>query len=683
MAKHYNNWKIQLDNQDIAWVTIDKADTTTNVLSAEILNEFSDIVSDLTATPPKGVVLLSGKESGFIAGADVKEFTKLDDEESALELIQKAHDIFNRFEKLSCPTVALIHGYCLGGGLELALACKYRVADDDPKTKLGLPEVKLGIHPGFGGTLRSIRAMGAMAAMNLMLTGRNLNSRSAKQQGLIDFAIPRRHFVNAAKSIINNPPAKKSVSLINMIASYKHVRPLLAKILIKKVAAKAPRTHYPAPYALIELWVQHYDNPKAMLAKEARSVANLIVSRSTQNLIRVFLLQEQLKGLGRVDDFNPKHVHVIGGGVMGGDIAAWCAYSGFTVTIQDNKKEALAAVVKRAYTLFKRRLKINRLITDAMDRLIPDPKGNGLKRADIIIEAIFEDAEVKKNLFQSIEGIVKPDAILATNTSSIPLDEINITLKHPERLVGLHFFNPVALMPLVEIVKSPTTDFNVSNKAAAFTRKINKLPLPVTSTPGFLVNRVLMPYLMEAVVLVEENVPISVIDKAATDYGMPMGPIELADTVGLDICLHVAENLSKDMDIEVPDRLKAMVDSGKLGKKSGQGFYSFKNGKPVKSTPDKDYTPPVDIQDRLILRMLNEAVACLRDHVVETSDQADAGIIFGTGFAPFRGGPFNYIQHRGSAQLCKMLEHLKQRYGPIFAADKGWEQLNKNTRNKS
>jgi len=675
MTEKYKNWNVTRDNHDIAWLAIDKADSSTNVLSAEILSELESIISELMASPPKGVALLSNKSSGFIAGADVKEFTQLASEESALQVIQRAHKIFNDFENLPCPTVAMIHGFCMGGGMELALACKYRIADDDPKTKLGLPEVKLGIHPGFGGSVRSIRAMGAMAAMNFMLSGRNLNSRAAKKQGLIDFAVPKRHFVNAAISIINKPPTKKPLSIINRLASYKHIRPLLAKIMTKKVTARAPRTHYPAPYALIDLWVQHYDNPDEMLEKEAQSVSRLIVSRTAQNLIRVFMLQEQLKGLGRLDGYTPQHVHVIGGGVMGGDIAAWCAFSGFTVTIQDQKKEALANVVKRAYALYKKRLKINRLITDAMDRLIPDPKGHGLKRADIVIEAIFEDADVKKNLFKSIETTVKTDAVLATNTSSIPLDEINVALNNPERLVGLHFFNPVAMMPLVEIVKSPTTDETIASKAAAFTRKINKLPLPVTSTPGFLVNRILMPYLMEAVVLAEEGVPLSIIDDAATDFGMPMGPVELADTVGLDICLHVAENLAKSMDMEVPVKLKEMVKSGKLGKKSGRGFYTFKNGKPIKDKPGKDYTAPVDVQDRLILRLLNEATACLRDKVIETTEQADAGIIFGTGFAPFRGGPFNYIQHRGTAQLLKMLEHLQQRYGPRFVADKGWGML--------
>ena len=671
----YQHWKVERDTSGIAWLHLDKAEASANVLSSEVINEFATILDELETQSPTGIVILSDKESGFIAGADVNEFTKLPTEEEALALIRKGHGIFNKLEAFKCPTIALIHGFCLGGGLELALACRYRVADTDPKTRLGLPEVKLGIHPGFGGSARAIRTMGALAAMDIMLSGRTLNTRAAKAAGLVDFAVAKRHFVNAARSIVSKPPQKKPLAPWKKLLSVKQVRPLVAKLLTRKVAAKAPRAHYPAPYALIELWVNYYDSFDGMLDQEARSVARLIVGRTAQNLIRVFQLQEDLKNLGRYKDFNPTHVHVIGGGVMGGDIAAWCAYRGFTVTIQDRKHEALANVIKRAHTLYKKRLKDRLLITAAMDRLIPDPKGNGLRRADVVIEAIFEDVKVKQDLFSSIESIVKPDAILATNTSSIPLDEINTALQQPARLVGLHFFNPVAMMPLVEIVQSTTTDTVVAQKAAAFARKIDRLPLPVTSTPGFLVNRILMPYLMEAVVLTQENIPLGTIDSAATDFGMPMGPIELADTVGLDICLHVAENLSKQMDMEVPEILKKMVEKGNLGKKTGRGFYEFKDGKPIKSAPPKDYTPPVDIQDRLILRFVNEAVACLRDKVVDTADHADAGIIFGTGFAPFRGGPFNYIRNRGSAQLVKMLEHLQQRYGPRFKANSGWEQL--------
>ncbi|MDH5178529.1 MAG: 3-hydroxyacyl-CoA dehydrogenase NAD-binding domain-containing protein [Gammaproteobacteria bacterium] len=673
--KNYKHWRVEHDNEGIAWLHIDKADAGTNVLSREVLEELEDIIGGLTQTSPKGVVILSDKDSGFIAGADVKEFTKIESEDQALQAVRRGHSVFNALEALPCPTVALIHGFCLGGGLELALACRYRVADDDPGCKLGLPEVKLGIHPGFGGTVRMIKLVGPLNGLDAMLTGRNLSARAAKKIGLVNYAVPKRHHLSAARSLIKEPPKPHKLPWWTAILNHRQVRPLLGKYMAKQVAKKAARSHYPAPYAIIDLWVRCFDDPGYMLNEEINSIAELIVGKTAQNLIRVFMLNERLKSLGRSEDYDPKHVHVIGGGVMGGDIAIWCALQGFKVTLQDQKMETLAKVVQRAFKLYQKKLKDRRAIRAALDRLVPDIKGDGIPWADIVIEAIFEDAEVKRNLFAGIEPKLKKDTIIATNTSSIPLDELNTVLKKPERLVGLHFFNPVAMMPLVEIVHSEKTSDKVSQMAAAFTRRINKLPLPVTSTPGFLVNRVLMPYLMEAVNLVEENVPMALIDKEALAYGMPMGPIELADTVGLDICLKVAEILSEHMDIAVPERLKKMVEKGQLGKKSGKGFYVFKNGKPVKPPIPKNYTAPTDVQDRLILRMINEAVACLRDGVVDDAELADAGIIFGTGFAPFRGGPFHYIESRGKDQVVKLLEQLEHRYGPRFAADKGWKDL--------
>ena len=412
-----------------------------------------------------------------------------------------------------------------------------------------------------------------------------------------------------------------------------------------------------------------------MLQEEAASVARLITGKTAQNLIRVFMLQEQLKGLGRMDGYLPRHVHVVGGGIMGGDIAAWCAMQGLNVTIQDQRHESLAAALKRAYGLYKKRLKQTRRINAAMDRLMPDINGHGLVKADIVIEAIFEDVEVKRQLFREIEPKLKAEALIATNTSSIPLEQLTEALNKPERLVGLHFFNPVAMMPLVEIVYGKQTSDDSRDKASAFAKTISRLPLPVTSTPGFLVNRVLMPYLIEAVILADEGVPLKAIDQSATDFGMPMGPIELADTVGLDICLHVAEILSQHMDIDVPKVLQDKVSRNQLGKKTGSGFYKFKKGKPVKPNVEKDYTAPTDLQDRMIMRMLNEVVACLRDGVVENGDLSDAGIIFGTGFAPFRGGPVNYIHDRGAQQLEKVLENLTHRYGERFQPDSGWGAL--------
>jgi len=672
MTTKFIHWNYLLDAENIAWLTLDKASSSTNTLDAEVLQELDKLLNTAHHDMPAAMVIQSGKASGFIVGADIKEFTKLTTEAGALQLIRNAHDVFNRLSALPFPTIALIHGYCLGGGLELALACRYRIAANDPKTRLGLPEVKLGIHPGFGGTLRSLQLIGAPTAMDMMLTGRALSSRTAKKIGLIDYSVPHRHLKNAVRGLVKTPPKAKKHAWWLQLLNHKRLRPWLARYLEKKVAKRAPRAHYPSPYALIDLWVRFFDSPQLMLEEEAASVARLVVGKTAQNLIRVFMLQEQLKSSGQLKDYSPQRVHVIGGGVMGGDIAIWCALKGCIVTLQDQKNETLARVMKRAFGLFSKRLKDRLLIQAAMDRLIPDIKGNGVPRADIIIEAIFEDAEVKRQLFKSIEPQMKATAILATNTSSIPLQELATILARPERLVGLHFFNPVDKMPLIEIVHSPQTDALVKNQAATFARRIDRLPLAVTSSPGFLVNRVLMPYLMEAVYLADEGIPLKVIDDAALEFGMPMGPIELADTVGLDICLKVAEILAKDMSIIIPEQLTRLVEKGHLGKKTGKGFYEFKGGKIIKPAIAKDYTPPTDICDRLILRLLNEAIACLHDGVVENSDFGDAGIIFGTGFAPFRGGPFHYINDRGQEQVLKILSTLEQRYGERFKKANGW-----------
>jgi len=671
----YKHWKVVTDDEGIVWLHIDKADTSTNVLSHDVLDELEQELNNLNSKPPRAVIFLSNKKNGFIAGADVKEFSQLETEHVALTLIKRGQHIMNMIERLPCPTVALIHGFCLGGGFELALACRYRIADNDAKTKIGLPEIKLGIHPGFGGAVRSIKIAGPMTAMNLMLTGRAISAGAAKKLGLIHYAVPRRHFETAAKSIIKTSPPKHKIAWWASLANHKLARPWVKKILIKQVAKKAQRAHYPAPYALIDLWESYADDYQRFLEEEAISVSQLMVTKTAQNLVRVFSLQEKMKAYSQVEDYHPKHIHVIGGGVMGGDIAIWCALQGYTVTIQDREHKTLATVIQRAHKLYKKKLKKRLLIIEALDRLVPDMKGHGLAQADVVIEAIFEDAEVKRQLFKEIEPKLKSECMIATNTSSIPLEELSPALKDATRLVGLHFFNPVAQMPLVEIVRCKTTSEETMQRAASITKSIRRLPLPVKSSPGFLVNRILMPYLMEAVVLAEEGVPLKAIDDAATDFGMPMGPIELADTVGLDICLKVAENLSQNMEIGVPERLRQLVNKKHLGKKTGKGFYSFKKGKPIKTNLSKDFTPPTDLTDRLILRLINEAVACLRDNVVDSIDMVDAGVIFGTGFAPFRGGPMCYADNRGIEQLIKLLENLDGRYGNRFKPDEGWPNL--------
>jgi 3-hydroxyacyl-CoA dehydrogenase/enoyl-CoA hydratase/3-hydroxybutyryl-CoA epimerase len=525
--------------------------------------------------------------------------------------------------------------------------------------------------------MRLTRLIGAPAAMDLMLSGRTVNARAAKKMGIVDKITAQRHLKRAAKMLISRCPGKSRPGKLVSLANFAVARPLLAKYLRKQVAKRAPEAHYPAPYALIDLWEKHGGDERSMLMEEAVSVAGLITEGTAQNLVRVFLLQERLKSLGKGVDFQPKHVHVIGAGIMGGYIAAWCAFKGMTVTLQDREPKFIAPAIKRAHALFKKRLKVPYLVQAAKDRLIPDQQGLGVKNADVIIEAIIENKQAKQDLFSQIEPLLKPETIFATNTSSIPLDELSETLQQPDRLVGIHFFNPVAKMQLVEIVEGNNTSEENKNKAAKFCRCIDRLPLPVKSSPGFLVNRILMPYLMEAVNLLEEGVPGQVIDKAATDFGMPMGPIFLADTVGLDICLSVAEILGAALGLSVPDKLRKKVEAGDLGVKSGQGFYRYQNGKQVKNktAPDSSSEQSEDIADRLVLQMLNESIACLREGVIEDNDLVDVGMIFGTGFAPFLGGPMHYMEQRGRQVIIDRLKELEGQYGERFVADAGWETV--------
>ena len=664
-----------IDADNVAWLHFDKRGTSTNVLSAPVLEAFYEALLDLVERAPRGLVLLSDKPNGFIAGADVREFARLENHDQALAAIQRGQEVFDRLAALPFPTVALIHGFCLGGGLEMALACRYRIARDDPATRLGLPEVRLGIHPGFGGTVRLTPMIGALHAMELMLSGRSVDGRTARRMGFVDFALPERHLKDAARNLILDPPFTHRATRLQQLSNHAWVRPTLARLFRRQVAKKARPDHYPAPYALIDVWQDHGDQARGMMHAEAESVADLIVGPTAQNLIRAFLLQENLKSLGRDIDYKPQRLHVVGAGMMGGDIAAWCALRGMQVTLSDQSPERIAPAVGRAAALFKKRLKRPRAVQEAMDRLMPDHRGRGVEHADVVIEAIFEDADAKRELYRQLEPRMQADALLATNTSSIPLQELRTALDRPARLVGLHFFNPVAKMQLVEVVSDDQTDSDCVTRAIGFTRRIDRLPLPVTSTPGFLVNRILMPYLLEAVELETEGVPVEEIDRQALEFGMPMGPVELADTVGLDICLHVADILSAHFDTHVPQRLRELVRQGHLGRKTGRGFYHYKKGKPAKKKAAHGTQGDRDIIDRMMLRMLNEVVACLREGVVGDADRLDGGMIYGTGFAPFRGGPLHYIRTVGEDTLYHRLQQFEQRLGPRFSPDTGWDKV--------
>ena len=665
------DWQSHCDDDGILWLILDKQNTDTNVLSVSVLEQLDSLLDELGSNPPKAIIFRSGKAKGFIAGADVNEFLEVTSTQEALIMIKRGQTLFSRIEALPWPTVALIEGFCMGGGTELALACDYRVALDDAGTRIGLPEVKLGIHPAYGGVVRATSMINPLNSLEIMLSGRALTARAARAIGLVDAAQPRRQIERAARTIALSHPPRQSMPLIGKILSLPGIRNLLAAYMKKQVEKKAPRQHYPAPYAILDVWAGYYGDIKRMMEEEANSVARLIQGDKVRNLIRVFFLQTRLKGLGDKKSFNPQHVHVIGAGTMGGDIAAWCAFRGFTVTLQDREAKYLGNAFKRAHQLFGKRLKTTQDRNAALDRMIPDINGDGVTRADVVIEAIFEDIDAKQAIYKDIEAQMKPGAVLATNTSSIPLETLATVLKEPNRLVGIHFFNPVAMMPLVEIVRTASSSEETVQNAVAFTQHIGKLPLPVKSSPGFLVNRILMPYLVEAFTLYDEGIAPEAIDKAATDFGMPMGPVELADTVGLDICQSVAQNLSAAYGIDVPAGLNKFVDSKQLGKKSGRGFYHYKKGKPVRDK-NADLGDQQVIQKRLVFRLLNEAAACLQEQIVDDKDLLDAGIIFGTGFAPFRGGPMQHSLQEGTESLIAAMTDYESKFGERFKPVDGW-----------
>jgi 3-hydroxyacyl-CoA dehydrogenase/enoyl-CoA hydratase/3-hydroxybutyryl-CoA epimerase len=674
---NFKHWRLETDADKVLWIHLDKADSATNTLSEEVLGELDQLLTRVTEQRPAGAIFLSDKANGFIAGADIKLIERLNSVDDPEAEVRTSQALFDRIEGLPFPTCAAIHGFCLGGGLELALACDYRVADEDPSTRLGLPEVMLGVHPGWGGTVRLPRLIGAIEALPLMLQGKTVVAKKAQKLGLVDYAVARRQLLPAAKRTVLEQPRRRTPDWKGNLTNQPWLRKPLAWKMREEVGKKARPEHYPAPYAIIDLWEKNTGSDRDKLAAEAHSFVQLAKTEASQNLIRVFFLQERMKELGKGGDFRPKRVHVVGAGTMGGDIAAWCASRGMTVTLQDREPKFVAPAIKRAGKLFEKTLRDQRLVTAALDRLVPDIEGLGVTKADVIIEAVPERLELKQQVLKGLEARMKPQAVLATNTSSIPLDEIAAGLAEPEKLVGIHFFNPVAKMQLVEVVTGPQTAETEKQNATAFVTAIGRLPLPVKSSPGFLVNRVLTPYLMEAVMLIGEGVSPTAIDEAAERFGMPMGPVELADTVGLDICLHVGEILAEHLGGEPADAepLRKKVAAGELGRKSGRGFYEYKDGKPVKPKPEAGNVDFDELADRMVYRMINEAVACLREGVVADADLLDAGMIFGTGFAPFRGGPLNYVKRRSVEASLHRLQELESRYGSRFTPDAGWDQL--------
>ncbi len=627
---NYIHWHIRKDTQHIVWAGLERRAKSVNTIDETVLNELNDIIEN-NSQGIKGIILYSLQKKGFIAGADIDIFSKYNDTE-AEQFIQLGQKVFNKLANMTIPTVAMINGICLGGGLELALACRYRIATEE--SSLGLPEVQLGIIPAWGGIPRSIRFLGAYKALTcLLLPGKNISAKKALALGLLDVMIPRRQLEAAAIHIIKNPPPKRQKHFTHYINSR-----ITSKVMRFFLQRKVNPKHYPAPYAILDIVAD------PLKTNEIEIIKRLMVPGGTaKELIRVFYLKERLKHLGKTERKTTiKYIHVAGAGTMGTDIAALCALNGFYVTLSDINVDALGKAFIRAKKYFEKYCSNKQKLQATLDRLTIDFQGKGVEKADVIIEAIVENLIVKQNFFSDVEQRAKLNALLITNTSSLSISNIALNMKEPGRLSGLHFFNPATQMPLVEIIKKEE-DTELFTEILAFVSQIGKLPVPVSDSPGFLVNRILAPYLMKGLDFINEGVVPEKIDEAAQNFGMLMGPIELADTIGLDICLTVAENLSHDQTIAL---LQEKVAAGKLGKKTREGFFRYnKHNRKICSWLSKQFLLKDEkIANNLIEAMLLEAKCCLKEKVVADKDLLDAAMIFGAGFAPFRGGPMQYAE---------------------------------------
>jgi len=629
------------DAAGVMWVWFDAPDSKVNVLSRAVMGELEAGLDEWGARDPRGWIFISAKPDVFIAGADIRELAALGSVADGVAASQAGQRIFAKIEQLRAPTVAAIHGACLGGGCELALACRVRVATDHPKTQIGLPETQLGILPGWGGSQRLPRLIGLQAALGIMVPGGTVKAEKALRLELVDAVVPPVALRETAVAWLGKPSQRRTVLRV--------FDPVIRLVARKRVLART-RGLYPAPLRAIEVVGRGY-------AAEAQALGELVVTPVCKNLIRVFFLREKYTkwkvpgvAAGKVGK-----VGVIGAGVMGAGIAQWCAARGLPVRLKDIKPEFVANGVKRIASVFRegvQRRKLTELEAQhGLARVHPTTDYTGFGSCDLVIEAVLEKIEVKRALFAELTPHLPDKCIIASNTSAIPIDDLATASGRPDRFVGIHFFNPVHKMPLVEVVRGTQTSPATLAAAVEFVKQLKKIPVIVRGTPGFLVNRLLMPYLNEAGKLVGEGVNATSIDAAMLAFGMPMGPLRLLDEVGLDVAFDVARELAEAFRdrMTVAPLLAEMHAAGLKGRKGGSGFYHYegRSERPNRKYHTGKSLPTAEIQQRLLAVMIAEAKLCLVEKVVETEDDIDVGIIFGTGFPPFRGGLVKYARDAG------------------------------------
>lgn len=680
----------EVSDASIATLTFDRPDSTANVFDLSTLNELNQHLDFLEMEKSlKGLIIRSAKQKVFVAGADLNSFTKEMSAERIEAVIDLGQKTFERIAHLPYPTVAAIHGVALGGGFELALACDYRIASSDGATKLGLPETTLGILPTWGGLTRLPKLIGLPNALEAIMTGRHYPAEQALKLGMVDAVVfPEKLVAVAVAKIQRSAGAKRKSS------THLSNRPPLSRLIksqAEKRAIARTRGHYPAPLKALEVACASLDVPHAQsLANEKAGLIELALSETAQNLIGVFFLQERAKKLKLPKDLDaaspppPKSVDkalVIGAGLMGAAIAQWLSSRGIRIILKDvgpgplgNGMQSIAKLYSDAV---KRHLFSETAARNGMDRILPVYEEIPLRGVDLVIEAAVERLELKQQIFAGLESNVSADTVLASNTSSLSIDAIAASLQHPERVVGIHFFNPVHRMQLAEIVRGSKTNATTLNAAIQFAKRIGKLPVLVNDSPGFLVNRILLPYIGEAVRLFADGYRLDNIDRVMLEFGMPMGPLRLADEIGLDVCEHVAKVLDDrirhlgSLDVIIGK----MIGKGWLGRKSGRGFYDYRgSGDENINSQVSDLQPPEqanvseeELRDRLVLSMVNEAARTIEEKVVSAPEDVDFGMILGTGWAPFRGGPLRYADHIGIATVVSRLNALRDRLGQYFA----------------